>query len=51
VNILQNGVKMTNEPPQGLRANMRRSLGQEPLASDDFFEGCRCVPGSACRGR
>lgn len=41
VNILQNGVKMTNEPPQGLRANMKRSLNQEPLASDEFFEGCR----------
>ena len=43
VNILQNSVKMTNEPPQGLRANMKRSLAQEPLASDDFFEGCRLV--------
>ncbi|KAI8468854.1 MAG: dynein heavy chain 8 [Monoraphidium minutum] len=41
VNILQNGVKMTNEPPKGLRANMRRSLAQEPLASEAFFEGCR----------
>jgi dynein heavy chain len=40
VNVLQSGIKMTNEPPQGLRANARRSLSQDPLASDSFFEGC-----------
>ncbi|KAF6263196.1 dynein heavy chain 8 [Scenedesmus sp. NREL 46B-D3] len=41
VNILQSGVKITNEPPAGLRANMRRSLGIEPLANAAFFEGCQ----------
>jgi hypothetical protein len=40
VNILQGSVKMTNEPPAGLRANMRRSYGLEPLCSEAFFEGC-----------
>jgi dynein heavy chain len=40
VNVLQSAVKMTNEPPRGLRANVRRSLGQEPLSLDAFFEGC-----------
>ncbi|DBA76763.1 TPA: hypothetical protein ACH3X2_008790 [Trebouxia sp. C0005] len=41
VNILQNGVKMTNEPPKGIKGNMRRSYMQEPLSNLEFFEGCR----------
>ena len=40
VNILQSSVKMTNEPPAGLRANMKRSYGVEPIANETFFEGC-----------
>jgi dynein heavy chain, axonemal len=40
VSVLQNGVKMTTEPPKGVTANMRRSLALEPACSDDFFEGC-----------
>lgn len=35
--VLQNGIKMTNEPPKGMRANLLGSLYQ---LDEDFFE-CR----------
>jgi len=37
ISILQNGVKMTNEPPQGLKANMLQCFNMTPIAQEEFF--------------
>lgn len=37
VSILQNGIKLTTEPPRGIRANMKRTIGDMDA---EYLESC-----------
>lgn len=37
VSILQNGIKLTTEPPRGIRANMKRTIGD---LDTDYMDSC-----------
>jgi dynein heavy chain len=39
--VLENGLKITNEPPQGLRAGLERIYKSDPISDGNFFEGCQ----------
>lgn len=40
--VLQNGIKLTNEPPKGVKANLSRMYND---LSEETFEVCQAKPG------
>lgn len=40
LSVLENGLKITNEAPSGMRAGVARVLKADPVSDSKFFEGC-----------
>ena len=38
---MQNGIKMTNEPPKGMKSNMRLSFLSDPICDPKFFDAVK----------
>lgn len=38
--ILENSIKITNEPPKGLRPNLLKNFINDPIADSNFFNSC-----------
>ena len=47
ISLLQNSIKLTNEPPEGLKANLRRAYNQ---FNEEMLEGCAKQVGSSAEG-
>ena len=41
ISILQNGIKMTNEPAKGVRLNVKGTFFADPIGDEEFFTSCK----------